>query len=157
MLHNPDMGWVLYENYPLDPRPGGSGTMSNLPDENFAEADAVALMFAWSDIETAPGVFYFSNVDTAYDYWSRRGKAIQLRMSTESLVWWNNQTPPSGEGVPKHVLADMPETTKQVRDMTGIPYTVVDAREPHYVKQLDRFLAAVHDHFDETRPVALID
>src|SRR4051812_46081524 len=24
LLHNPDMGWVLYENYPLDPPPNGS-------------------------------------------------------------------------------------------------------------------------------------
>ena len=47
VLHNPDMGWVLYENYPLDPRPGGSSTLVTLPGEDFPKVDAVALMFSW--------------------------------------------------------------------------------------------------------------
>jgi len=33
VLHNPDMGWILYENYPLDQQPGGSSTMLALPNE----------------------------------------------------------------------------------------------------------------------------
>jgi len=39
VLANPDMGWVLYENYPLDQGPG-SPTLSELPKESFPEASA---------------------------------------------------------------------------------------------------------------------
>src|ERR1041385_4464905 len=54
VLHNPDMGWVLYENYAVDQDPKGSSTLLTLPNESFARVDAVALMFSWQDIEKSP-------------------------------------------------------------------------------------------------------
>jgi hypothetical protein len=157
ILHNPDMGWVLYENYPLDPRPGGSSTLVALPDEDFAAVDEVAIMFSWQDIETHEDHYDFSKADFAYDYWKKRGKQIQLRLSTESLLWWNNASPPAGKGVPDYVLEKLPADKKQVRTDSGIPYTVVDAREPYYLNRLKSFLTAVAAHFDKDRPVTLID
>ena len=32
VFSNPDMGWVLYENYPLDQEANGSSTMATLPE-----------------------------------------------------------------------------------------------------------------------------
>jgi len=156
LLHNPDMGWVLYENYPLDQRPGGSSTLVNLPAETFPEVDEVALMFSWQDIEKSKDNYDFSNVDFAYDYWKSRGKRIQLRMSTESLLWWSNLTPASGKGIPDYVLDAVPATQKQTRTCEGLSYVVVDARDPYYQDRLGRFLQAVGKHF-RTRPVTLID
>ena len=98
VLHNPDMGWVVYENYPLDTDPHGSSTLLTLPDETFAGVDSVAMMFSWQDIEQMPDQYDFSKVDFAYDYWRKRGKAIQLRMSATSLMWWANRMPPTGKG-----------------------------------------------------------
>src|SRR4051812_9144381 len=60
VLHNPGMGWVIYENYPLDPAPNGSSTMLACPGERFETVDAAAVMFAWSDVETAEGTYDFS-------------------------------------------------------------------------------------------------
>src|SRR6185503_18821174 len=80
VLHNPDTGWVLYENYPVDRRPDGSSTMLTLPRENFDGVDHVAVMFSWADAERAQGKYDFGDVDRAYDYWRARGKRIQLRM-----------------------------------------------------------------------------
>jgi hypothetical protein len=157
VLHNPDMGWVLYENYPLDQRPGGASNLVNLPDETFEGVDHVALMFAWSDVEREPGVYDWSKVDHAYDYWAERGKKIQLRMSTESLLWWNQLDPPAGVGVPQYVLDRLPEQSRQTRYCDGIPYVVVDAREPFYRERLEAFLAAAAEHFDDGRPVTLVD
>ncbi|MDB5322160.1 MAG: hypothetical protein JWN40_3791 [Phycisphaerales bacterium] len=157
ILHNPDMGWVLYENYPLDSRPGGSSTLVGLPDENFAAVDAVAIMFSWQDIETRADEYDFTKADFAYDYWKKRGKQIQLRLSTESLVWWNNANPPSGKGVPDHVLDKLSEDRKQTRMMEGIPYVVVDARDAYYRERLEKFLTAVAAHFSKDRPVTLVD
>jgi hypothetical protein len=157
VLHNPDMGWVLYENYPLDQRPGGSSTLLALPDEVFAPVDAVAIMFSWQDIETREGEYDFSNADFAYDYWKKRGKQIQLRMSTESLLWWSNLSPPAGKGIPDYVLDKIPADKKQVRKESNLAYAVVDAREAYYLARLEKFLAAVAGHFSKHRPVILID
>jgi hypothetical protein len=118
LLHNPDMGWVLYENYPVDQRPGGSSTMVTMPDERFDGVDHVAVMFAWSDVEREPDRYDFSDVDRAYDHWHKRGKSIQLRMSAESLLWWNNATPPGGRAraaVPAGSPARRRETGAELR------------------------------------------
>ncbi len=157
VLRNPDMGWVLYENYPLDPDPQGSSSMLSLPADDFPEVDAVALMFSWQDVESREGAYDFSKVDTAYDYWRHRGKSIQLRMSAESLMYWATRNPPSGAGVPDYVLARLTPAEKQTRTMDGTSYVVVDARNAFYRQRLSAFLHAVSGHFDERRPVTLID
>jgi hypothetical protein len=157
VLHNPDMGWILYENYPVDQRPGGASTMLTLPEEPFEGVDAVAIMFAWSDIERPEGEYDFSKVDRAYDYWKARGKEIQLRMSTESLLWWNTLDPPGGVGIPQYVLDRIPSDQKQRRTLEKLPYWTVDARNSFYLERLDAFLQAAGAHFNENRPVTLID
>jgi hypothetical protein len=159
VLHNPDMGWVVYENYPLDSEKGGSSTLLALPEENFDAVDAVATMFSWQDVERREGEYDFSKADFAYDYWRKRGKAIQLRVSTESLLWWTNRNPPAGKGTPDYVLERLPAGRKQVRVCDGIPYTVVDARDPYYLARLERFLAATAEDFSEPRgrAVTLVD
>jgi hypothetical protein len=152
VLHNPDMGWVLYENYPLDQDPHGSSTLLSLPDEKFAGVDSVAIMFSWQDVEKAPDKYDFSKVDFAYDYWARRKKAIQLRLSSETLLWWTNKKPPAGAGVPDYVLEKLSANEKQTRELQGASYVVPDARNPYYRERL-----AVDEHFGEKRPVTLID
>lgn len=157
VLHNPDMGWVLYENFPLDAQPGGSSTMVNLPNERFDGVDHVAVMFSWADVERREGEYDFAAVDRAYDHWRAKGKPIQLRLSTESLLWWANRTPPAGLGVPPFVLDRFPADRKQRRLCDGLPYDLVDARNPYYLDRLTKFLTAVAKHFDKSRPVGLVD
>jgi hypothetical protein len=151
------MGWVVYENYPVDPGEHGSSNLVTFPNENFDGVDNVAIMFTWADVETAPGEYDFSAVDRAYDFWKKRGKRIQLRMSTESLLWWNTRNPPRGIGVPPHVLERLAATSKQTRQLQGISYVVADARDKSYLDALDKFLAAVASHFRGERGVTLID
>jgi hypothetical protein len=157
VLHNPDLGWVLYENYPLDPDPRGSSTLLTLPDETFPDVDTVALMFSWQDVEAREDRYDFTRVDAAYDYWQKRGKAIQLRLSGESLLWWAGRHPPAGAGIPDYVLARVPAGQKQTRRAEGLDYVVVDARNAFYRARLEEFLRAVNAHFDARRPVTLID
>lgn len=157
VLHNPDMGWVLYENYPLDPDPHGSSTLLTLPEESFPEVDAVALMFSWQDIEPRQDEYDFTKVDRAYDHWARRGKEIQLRVSATTLLWWANRNPPAGKGVPDYVLERLSPAEKQTRDLEGNRYTVEDARNPYYRERLGKFLRAVAVHFSGARQVTLVD
>ena len=153
VLRNPDMGWVLLENYPLDQEPDGTSTLATLPDDTFPELDYAALMFAWSDVETAEGVYDFTRVNFAYDYWRARGKRMLLRMGAESFLWW----PGSGRGAPGYVLDRLPPEQKQNRRAMGCDYVVVDARNAYYRDRLGRFLQAVDENFPEDRPVELID
>ena len=157
VLRNPDMGWTLYENYPLDRRPGGASFLVTSPGDALPMVDNVAIMFSWYDIEREPGLYDFTHADYAYDYWRQRGKWIHLRMSTESLLWWTNFDPPSGKGVPDYLLRRLPADRQEVRECEGFPYTVVDAREPYYLERLEAFLAAVAEHFTGEHEVRLID
>jgi hypothetical protein len=157
VVHNPDMGWVLYENHPLDPDPRGSSTLLTLPGETFPVVDAVAIMASWQDVEKTEGVYDFSRLAFAYDHWKTRGKALQLRVSTETLLWWTKATPPAGTGVPGYVLDRLPAGRKQTRHDSGLPYVVVDAREPYYLERLGRFLDALAKHFSGARAVTLVD
>ncbi len=159
ILHNPDMGWVLYENYVVDPDPGRSSTMATLPGETFAGVDEVAIMFSWFDVEANEGEYDFSAVDRAYDYWKKLGKRIQLRMSTETLLWWDNASPPRGKGPPDYVMRKLSQSRQQRRnDDKGLPpYDVADARDPFYLDRLEKFLAAVAAHYTGERAVTLVD
>jgi hypothetical protein len=157
LLHNPDMGWVVYENYPVDDSPNGSSTMLTMPGDSFPEADAVALMFSWADIETSEGNYNFSKLDRAYNYWRARGKELQLRMSTEPLMLHVPGKPLAGTGPPKYIVDQLPANQKQMRHMENEMYIAIDARNPVYERRLKAFLRAVDSHFNSSRPVTLVD
>ena len=154
VLSNPDMGWVLYENYPVDAK---NSTITTAPEETFPGVDHVAVMFSWADVEREEGVYDFTRVDAACDFWRAKGKGIHLRMSCESLLWWNDRKPPTGSGIPPHLLAKLPADAQQVRTFQGKSYTVVDARLPHYRDSLRRFLHAVAERYQGPRSVGLVD
>lgn len=153
-LSNPDMGWVLYENHVVDAK---NSTISTAPQETFPGVDHVAVMFSWADVERAAGVYDFTRVDAACDFWRARGKGIHLRMSCESLLWWNDRKPPTGSGIPPHLLARLPAEAQEVRSFQGKSYTVVDARLPLYRESLGRFLNAVAERYQGPRAVGLVD
>ena len=144
VLHNPDMGWVLYENYPLDARPNGAGTLNVLPEARFEGCDYVAVMFAWSDVEKEPGRFDWSRVDQACDHWLQKGKGLHLRLSTEPLFGWSHVQPPGGLGLPEWLLARIPDGQKQRRTDGPMFGWHVDARLPLYRERLALFLAEVN-------------
>jgi hypothetical protein len=154
VLSNPDMGWVLYENHVIDP---ANSTITTAPEETFPGVDHVAVMFSWADVERGPGIYDFTRVDAVCDFWRAKGKGIHLRMSCESLLWWNHRTPPAGLGIPPHLLARLPAEAQQVRTYQGKSYTVVDARLPLYRESLRRFLVAVAEHYQGPRAVGLVD
>lgn len=156
-LHNPDMGWVLYENYPLDARPAGAGTMNVLPEARFEGCDYVAVMFAWSDVETAPDRFDWTRVDQACAHWLQKGKGLHLRMSTEPLFGWSRAQPPGGLGIPDWLLARIPDEQKRRRTDGPQFGWHVDARHPLYRERLAVFLHEVNAHFSGERTPALVD
>lgn len=157
VLRNPDMGWVVYENIAIDPRPDGTGTASVLPAEGFPDCDYVAILFAWSDVETADGIFNWTRIDNAYNLWRYRGKGLHVRMSTEPLFGWSTLRTPAGLGVPDWLLRRLPDDAKQKRTDGPRFGWHVDARHPLYQEKLARFLAEARRHFTGDRQPALID
>jgi hypothetical protein len=157
VLHNPDMGWVLYENFALDPRPHGAGTLNVLPQAQFEGCDYVAVMFAWSDVEKAEGQFDWSRVDQAWDHWQQRGKGIHLRMSTEPLFGWSRANPPGGLGIPDWLLARIPDDQKKRREDGDLFGWHVDARNTLYRERLRLFLREVNAHLSGKRAPVLVD
>ena len=139
VLHNPDMGWVLYENYPLDQDPHGSSTLLLLPNEKFAGVDSVAIMFSWQDVEKRQTSTIFPRLILPTTTGLASGKAIQLRLSTETLLWWTNKNPPAGRGVPDYVLEKLSANEKQTRELEGASYVVPDARNPTTASGLQSF------------------
>jgi len=157
VLHNPDMGWVLYENYALDPRPDGTATMSVVPEARFEGCDDVAIMFAWSDVEVDDGRFDWTRVDAACDFWLARGKRLHLRISAEPLFGWSRLNPPSGLGIPDWLLARIPDDQKQRREDGALFGWHVDARNALYQARLSAFLSEANAHFQGPRKPALVD
>ena len=157
VLHNPDMGWVLYENYALDPRANGAGTMNVLPQAMFEGCDYVAVMFAWSDVEKERDKFDWSRVDQAWDYWQQRGKEIHMRISTEPLFGWSHANPPGGLGIPDWLLARIPDDQKKRRDDGTMFGWHVDARNALYQERLRIFLKEANAHFAGKRAPVLVD
>lgn len=72
-------------------------------------------------------------------------------------MYWASRNPPAGLGVPDYVLARMAPNEKQARKMDGAAYMVVDARNAFYRQKLAAFLRSVGEHFDNRRPVTLVD
>lgn len=157
VLSNPNMGWTIYETYPIDQYPHGTSTLLTCPGENFLGVDCAAVMFSWFDIEKTEGVYDFSKADFAYDYWRKRGKRMQLHMSTESWLWWNLRNPPAGKGPPDYVVNKLPEHQREMRISAGIPYVELDARNEFYRGRVAAFLHAVAHHFSGERAVELVD
>lgn len=157
VLHNPDMGWVLYDNFVISKRESPAYLNCPIYGYDFPGVDNVMLKFTWADIEKEEGVYDFTEVDIIYDYWTSRGKTLSLGMSTDSLLWYGL----SGTGVPMYVTEKMPPDKIQVRDYIGnnsLKYKTCDASDPYYQERLSSFLKECDKHFKETnRPMDYID
>lgn len=151
VLHNPDMGWVLYDNYLISEKESPASTLSPIPGYDFPEVDYVILKFTWADIEQTPDVYDFEKFDYIFDYWTDRGKTIMLGMSADSLLWYGTK----GQGIPQYVLDALPKESVQKRMHAPgsgaiLLYNVCDANEPYYQERLKLFLEAVESHMVQT-------
>lgn len=159
VFHNPDMGWVLYDNYLISEKESPASTLSPIQGYDFPGVDYVILKFTWADIEKEADCYDFSKFDEIYDYWTEREKIIMLGMSADSLLWYGTK----GTGVPQYVLSELPQESVQTRVYNAgggsiCVYTTCDANEPYYQERLKLFLDAMQSHMKETdREVEYID
>ena len=87
-LHNRGMGWITLEEQTelgkLD-----LGKNGDLP-----EVDNVGIQTSWALIEKTENVFDWSLIDKTIEYWTEKGKRINLRICTDSLslpsIFWRS-------------------------------------------------------------------
>ncbi len=80
-LHNPGMGWVAIE----EPTYAGHSNLG--ADGNIPMVDCISLSTSWAMIETSEGNYDWSNIDRTVDYWTKLGKFINVRITTDNP--WN--------------------------------------------------------------------
>ena len=157
VLHNPDMGWVLYDNYIISKTESPASELCALYGYDFPGVDNVMLKFTWADIEKEQDVYDFEEFDFIYDYWTKRGKTVSVGMSADSLLWYGQY----GRGIPDYVIKALPGNKVQNRkypENQTLTYNTCDANEPFYQKRLEKFLKACDAHFKKSgRTVDYID
>lgn len=157
VLHNPEMGWVLYDNHVLSARPGNppyTGRYENhivLDEEayDYPGVDNVSLYFSWSDIEIAEGVYDFTYYDAIYDFWTKKGKKILSCMASETKVWYKER----GQGAPDYVLKHLGEKGTRRLNNGKSDYYLCDVSDPYYQERLRCYLTAFNRHMKETNRV----
>lgn len=162
ILHNPDLGWIFYDNYIINPRESTASEKCALYGYDFPGVETVILKYTWADIEPTKDAYTFEKFDYIYDYWKSRGKRVELGMSVDSLLWYGE----NAIGVPKYVVEALPEESVQHRvhvtsynpNPKEFPYDVCNANEPYFMERMKAFLKAMADHMTETgRTATYID
>ncbi len=146
ILHNTGMGWVLLE----EPLYAGRTTLGWQGD--FPEVDNVSLSLSWGNVEPRDGEYDWSEVDKAIDYWTARGKKINMRLVTDLNTI----------GYP---LMGAPDW---VGDDYGVPYTLepavgnicarlYDLANPEFLRLHDRFVRDFAQRYRENPNVDVIE
>ncbi|MBQ8732410.1 MAG: DUF4832 domain-containing protein [Oscillospiraceae bacterium] len=154
VLHNPDMGWVLYDNHVLSARPGNpphTGRYENhiILDESaydYPDVDNISLYFSWSDIEIAKDVYDFTYYDAIYDFWTKKGKQVVSCMASETKVWYRER----GQGAPTYLLEYLGEKGTRKLNNGKSDYYLCDISDPYYQERLRCYLTAFQKHMKET-------
>lgn len=137
-LGNPGMGWMLEEWTTRGPNYGANCRQSN----PFALVDTIEVFDAWSFIERNQGVYDWSRLDESIAFWSRQGKRIILRVSTEDLgCYAPSCTGYAGwKGIPEWLKNQI--STSMYSYWDNAPFEFPDYQNSTYQAALVRFLAA---------------
>ena len=152
VIHNPHMGWVYIDNAVPGHVDAGRSVPLVRDRTVWGEVDNVAVLSAWGLIEREPGVYDWSLVDQAVDYWSRQGKTIHFRLSTDPMVIAQigvNHGPPDW-------LYEM-GLPYMVREEVGVDIRFPDYTHPLYFPHLERFVNAFAERYKDHPAVELVD
>ncbi len=131
---NPGQGWVVLE----EPLRGGLPSLGYEGD--LPEVKAVSLSTAWSCFEETPGKYDWSLMDETIAYWAERGKTINLRLCTDSLVLNQGVV----NGCPDWLFHEPYNVPYVVNEAGSI---VADLSNKVYQEELRKFLAEFTGHY----------
>lgn len=144
-LNNPGMGWVILEEPTYD------GHMNLGYSGDFPEVNNISLSTAWANIETSENVYDWSLIDRTIDYWVPKGKMINFRICTDSLV-----LPYTSQGIPEYLFT---KYKLQYREDTdgGSTYKVADLTNADYQNRLKIFLSKLVERYGDNKNVDVIE
>ena len=141
-LDNPHMGWVYIVNaYPGYVDLGRSEPfLAEKPA--WKDVSTVAVLSDWGAVEPKDDHYDWAVLDQTIAYWSAKGKAIQLRFSTDTML-----IPGYEGGAPKWIYdLGVPMMT---REEWGTPIHMPDYTHPVYVEKLREFLVDFAAHLKQ--------
>lgn len=130
---NEGQGWVILEE------PLYGGLLSLGYKGVFPEVKCVSLSTGWSLIEQTPGVFDWSEMDKAIEYWAQQGKMINMRLCTDGLTLNQGVI----NGCPDWLFEEPYNVAKIINN--GEIYA--DLSDKTYQEYLRRFLAEFASHY----------
>lgn len=133
---NPGMGWILEEWTTRSPNYGSNCRQTN----PFSLVDNVEVFDAWSFIERTRGVYDWSRLDESIAFWSRQGKRIILRVSTEDLGCYACTGYAGFRGIPEWLRNQLSASLYSYFDVSTWEFP--DYQNASYQAALVRFLAA---------------
>ena len=148
-LDNPGMGWVVLE----EPTYGGhadNGASGVLP-----EVDNVSVDSSWAHIEVEEDKYDFSYLDQTIDYWTSRGKRVNLRVCTDTLMLTYTY-----KGVPDYLFEkyNVAYEEHDYSDGGAKPtYIVPDITDKNYLARLEKFLAVIAEHYAGNKMVDTVE
>ncbi len=148
-LGNDGMGLVVLE----EPTFAGQPDLGN--SGNFPEIGTVGLSTSWALIEPKQGKYDFSTIDNTIDYWVAKGKKINLRICTDTLL-----LPYTYKGVPDWVNVSYVTRTDVAAEFGNLPVNtvkMVDVRGVDYQNALDTFLAKLVAKYGDNKNVEVVE
>lgn len=146
-LHNRGMGWITLEEQTelgkLD-----LGKNGDLP-----EVDNVGIQTSWALIEKTENVFDWSLIDKTIEYWTGKGKRINLRICTDSL-----SLPEVFFGAPRWLNESPYNVNYQEYSYSGsVMARVNDITDPTYKQYFERFMAKLAERYASNTYIDTID
>lgn len=142
-LHNPGMGWITLEETSWEGK-SDLGLSGDLP-----EVDVIGIQDTWGMIEQTPGVFDFSRIDETIEYWTARGKRINLRICTDSQT-----LPETHNGCPTWLFEDYGVDYEVSDDLDAVYADLTDSVYQFY---FSRFMSKLAEKYAENPYVETVD
>ncbi len=143
ILMNKEMGWVLLEE------PLYAGRASLGWEGDFPEVSSVSMSMNWANIEVADGVYDWSYLDQAINYWTALGKRINFRIAGDrNCIGYPLTSAPDWLG-----------------DECGVPYIFMPEHygrsyyfaDPVFLEKHDRFVWALADRYRDHPMIDVIE
>ena len=144
IIHNRQMGWTIHAY--VDP----NFKDYNEVDDIYNMCDNVALLYMWSKLEPEEGKFDFKYLDEAIEKYTKMGKNLHFRISTDPMIY-------NGcEGVPEW-LFEKYHVKYQIKDDYGTKMKFPDYLNKKYLERLSIFLKTLANRYGHLDNLVQID
>ena len=141
---NPGMGWVMHTSIE-------KGYVDQNEFDPHPYIQVVALLSSWAKIETDDGVFDFTELDEAVEKWSKLGKEIHLRISTDPMLYRD-----TAYGVPDYVFTKY-QVPYQAKVTHGLNAKFPDYLNAKYLELVYRFVDTLTTRYHHHPNIVLMD